>query len=342
MRRWLTRAPLLLAPTVGLLVSCSAAPARDAAPAVAGRDELEAELSLSFRKMQQFFSQIRASGSLETTSLKGQRSKYRLCFLRSQGSSKYSLLPLQPPQRETVWCRNPARYVFELERPPEQRRWILRDVFSKTTPLTQARDVFVYRFLDASHSVCGVGFLDIMTDPSFAVSAISRSGPAGHDLVDLRYEYSPAPKDSREMALGPGEVWLSPAWGWAIVKYKATAQVHGSGSKVLAAQLESAVDYDRMVAGVALPKRIVNSQAVAGKSSREEFVFDSIEQAPADGADFTLSSYGLPEVDPDRSSAGRWLLPWWLAAANVVLALALAVLHRVRKRRHTALSHEVR
>ena len=284
--------------------------------------------------MEDFFSEVRASGSLKMkVGSEKSPTELLMSFVRSGGSSKFSSRQIQPEFSERVWCRNPEKYVFQINRMSENSSFTASNVLATSTPLSQSKDIFPYRFLDASFSISGIPLSKIMQDPSFSIKTISnsKSTPDGRRLISMKYDFART-GETQGLVLRSGEVWLSPERGWAIEKYRTATEVLGSRVKDPVGEIDGAVEYERMEQGVAIPKRVIAKHTLAGRSNTEEFIFEDVQHIGSDKKDFTLSYYGLPEADPDGFTQGRSMAPLWLIATNVGLFLGVIILGWLRWR----------
>ena len=97
------------------------------------------------------------------------------------------------------------------------------------------------------------------------------------------------------------------------------------GKKAFA--IEGDVEYDRLEEGIAIPKRVYETQG----SGTVEFIFKKIEHGVSDMQDFTLSYYGLPEtLSAQLDSSGSSFI-WFTVAAFLFLILAILIRRYSRK-----------
>jgi hypothetical protein len=289
------------------------------------------ELEPALRKMETFFSEVRASALMNTTSnakIKGMATpigkiQAEVSLQRSAGAFKHSTKVVEPKGKtpERVYCRNPERYVFRLERPEGGSSFLVKDLWDKSIAYTEVHDIGPWRFLFVSHYVQGVPLSKILGDRSFVVNSMS----VKDGVANLNFNWSPSNEPTDNHSSGSVELWFSVEKGWAIEKYRMRAGARDSK----ASSVEGIVEYDRMENGVAIPKRVFE---VHGGGSSVEVLFPKIEHAVSNKNDFTLTYYGLPEpmgMRPVDAGGRHWYL--WIALAALG-SLGLAVFFWKMKR----------
>ena len=326
-------------PTLACVVQQGVAGDRSAAPPGGhdGATDLQGfltEYGAALRKIGDYFSEITVSGTLSDVVKKPRRRETRdvakMLFQRGVGASKYER---SSDGQAVVWCRNPGSYVFKLSQHAASDEFSLSELHTKSLPISDSRERYAYRCLDASHAVTGIDVREILAAPGFRLKSVQREQGEGEQIVHVSYDYTP--EDGITM-LRDGELWLSREKGLAIVKSRSAIQLPKDPSVPIGSAVTE-VEYGGMDDGVAIPKRVVIQHVLAGLDRREEFVFESVQHGRPDQAVFTLGHYGLPEADPsdarlvDASATGSVRV--WLLCANVAVVGLLAFLLIARRRR---------
>lgn len=300
------------------------------------------EYPAALKKMDEFFSEVKASGILTITRRPPEgdptTATYRRLFQFSGGSSKWEEFRTENTGEavvETVWCRNPEQYVFSLERPKESQNYSIRRIARGTTALSDAMDGTVYRHYNASHGLNGVRLSEILSHISFRIKSIEYVNEGVGQLIHVAYTYSP---DRPNNMLRDGELWLLPGKGWAIHRSRSDYLVPDRPSAT--AGMECKMEYSGMVDGVAVPKRVILKQKLNRFLIEEELVFESFEHTKSPDSDFSLPHYNLTEADVPTeyehvvAPASRMT---WLIVGNAVLLLLLFVII-VRRRQHAGVT----
>jgi hypothetical protein len=160
----------------------------------------------------------------------------------------------------------------------------------------------------------------LMSLPSFSIRKVTRTpGPSGENLL-VEFEYAPSDLGDHLVAKGvdpakgarPRQCWieLSPSDAWAIRAFG-----FGRGPTAGSPGPRNNVVYGSHRNGVPVPVRI--SLFEPGPQRTRTLEIESVDFAPIADREFTLSFYGLPELNASpRSARGNRL-----AVAAFVLAL---------------------
>lgn len=293
----------------------------------------------ALRRMERFFSEIEIIGTLlEGPPGEAAPSEYRVRFVSSAGASKYERQQLRPGQNTVVWCRNPDRYVFLLERASEVSTFAARRMHPKNAPVFDSTERYAHRHFKAPYTVFGVPISELMDHRDFSIQSVSSVERDGRRLVHVKYDFRPG----TDLLLRSGELWLSPQEGWAVREYRSLYAFPSSPSRP--GEITGLIDYDRMQDGVAIPRRSIVDQSFGGGSAREEFRFESVEHTRSPREEFTLTNYGLPEVEVKDDWAatnigspegGGLSVRGWLLVINGMMLLAIVLLTWIRRRQPT-------
>lgn len=290
---------------------------------------------IAVERMEAFFAEMIADGGLaKSGSRVSDDGKEHIRFMASGGASKYEKQQLEPEGIETVWCRNPDRYVFQAMRASSGSKFSLQRAYPRQAPTFDSMERYAYRNLNASHAVLGVPISQLLDHPSFRVLSVKGDERDGRQLVHVRYDFQPGV----DLLLRSGELWLSPEEGWAIRESRTLYTFPDADSKM--GEATTLIDYDRMEEGVAIPSRTVIDQRFGKISTREEFTIERFEHKRVSADEFTLAHYGIPEMSVESAwvaadvvnEDSRTSLRMWLVVSNVVLLVLMLALGWLRKR----------
>src|SRR5260370_786139 len=116
--------------------------------------------------MEIFYSDAKASAVLKATSkkvivVKGTGKKLRQLTMEvslqtSGGAFKSTTRIVDSDSSEKVYCRNPERYVFSLEKAPDKSGYKVNNILPKTSAFSEQEDVFATRLIHVSHGLFGI------------------------------------------------------------------------------------------------------------------------------------------------------------------------------------------
>jgi hypothetical protein len=323
------------------------------------------ELPDALKRLEALYSRARASGTLteeirsrgpdgpadpvqSTASHKivleisGDLRKYSqtLIFNRRLDKATHSLqdakITQATPERSVI-CRG-GEYSFQL-------RWE-EDVpiissFGQTND-EQINNKLIRVVDDILRAPCGVfpGGLymsRILSYPSFTIRKITRtSGQRGdHLLIDFEWdardnehylEGKALAEKSGKKVLNTKRMWIetSPDEGWAIQASGRTAR-DGSHPPIYPRQ---DIEYGATRDGVPIPLRVRYSDPLVPRTT--VFEVEKLEFGPISASEFTLSAYGLPELEPRARRENR--LAYYLLLGGVVaLCVAIALRYGVNR-----------
>ena len=236
------------------------------------------------------------------------------------------------------------------------RDYSFRLTWDKNIPILQSfgstGDQYVKTILtrsidDILGSTCGafgagVFMSQIMTFPSFSISRVTKiTGQGGADKLLIEFEWDPAddkhpaiPRKGRNDNAAKGKprqaprkrgnwIEVSPNEGWVV-------QGNGLNRSRLWRGPRREIVYGEPRSGIPLPRRI----SIFHPESFRTLVLDieSIDFGPISESEFTLSSYGLPELDGSpRPGRGNRLAYGMFIGAFVLLSIALALKYYARR-----------
>ncbi len=173
-------------------------------------------------------------------------------------------------------------------------------------------DSWLLRFLYSSFTLADVPLREVMTDPSFAIKRISAVPIGTKQCVKIDYDY--APKDH---LIGGGWLVVSPQEGWVIRSYRCQLD---RAFPDRSTQCE--VEYGEPPTGPPFPRRV--SYVQRGPTDNDYLAeFEDIETKETPESEFSITSYGLPDLASLRKPRARTNAAlWYLATALGLLAAA--------------------
>jgi hypothetical protein len=216
-------------------------------------------------------------------------------------------------------------YSFRIERDRDGSSPVIRNVGSEAQlgVETTIKSV-LWDLLSTPYSVLGVPIREIMSAPAFSITSIDHIEKQGRQLLKIAFTFESQNKPpEKPYPIKSGWIVVSPNENWVLREYECTFRVGKQGS----GHATGAVEYrgDQVSPGVlSLPKQVVvSSIAPSGRETRRTLEFDEIESAIVDKHEFTLTSYGLPEIAPKKPGVGRFILINVTCIGLLVLAVTL-------------------
>jgi len=176
----------------------------------------------------------------------------------------------------------------------------------------------------------GVGFQAMLADSKIVIKRVTASRVAGEELV--RVEFESNPQRIGEFPWRKGSVTLAPDQLWGFRQYDVSG-VWGTEK----GKFTGVVEYGQKIEG--LPSlcgihltKTSESPKYAGGSEELETTFTKWVHRDVPEQEFTLTSFGLPEIaDPPKASS-TWHQSQWFIVAALCLAAAVG-LHLTRRSR---------
>ena len=223
---------------------------------------------------------------------------------------------------QNIVGRNPA-YDFVLNKSAGESSYVVRYVGKRVPGFEDDYRIVACFSTLALSGVGGVPLLDIIRRPNFHLKGVGKETRHGKHLVRVDFDY-----DAEDyLPLQGGQFWLDPSAYWLVseLEYRVAGQApttienefreKDEGPPILVRTIET-------THGVNNPDGGTRWTSVISRWDRE----------PLSPERFTLSAYGLPEIDlrpPGRPSSQVHY--WWLGGA-VVCAFAAAGLAFARRR----------
>lgn len=172
-------------------------------------------------------------------------------------------------------------------------------------------------FISAPYSICNVPLSEIMADPSFEIAEVSGIEFEGEDCLKIEYDYH-----NEEDSLASGWVIVSPDEGWAIRAFESRRPLKNRPQ----ARYFGVVEYGDVEGGVPVLHRVqITSSNPPEEVIELSYVFDGIVPGPVPDEEFTLASYGLPDLSTPRGDSANRTVYWLYGLAALALVVALAM-----------------
>lgn len=182
--------------------------------------------------------------------------------------------------------------------------------------------------LRAPISIFRKRLVDLLGDPNFKIGRIEPTTIDGHECSRVSFEWTMLPqeargKPARKLAPLIGSFVTDPGLGYAI----RTCEYHSQDKPGLS--FTANIEYQTQVAAgePPLPKRV---EIIFGANHRT-MTIEQLTRTTVPESEFTLSAYGLPEMDRPIGEVNRNILAYWLGgAALALIGLAGWLRHRSR------------
>ena len=212
------------------------------------------------------------------------------------------------------------RYGFALEQQAERSPFIIRYLGDDLEAVRDEIPSSVPFHVPWKLSV--VPFRELIAAPTFELLGIEGVERDGESLVKIRFTYEPyGPAVKAKTAIRGGWILFSPRRRWGLVESEIDAAWGGL--------MIHAVDYaDDGPDGIPTVRQVVDKNCgkdrQRGAVRTTEFERWGYRDVPEE--EFTLKSYGLPEVDEKGAAAGRSVLHYWLFGIGLAFAgIAIAL-----------------
>jgi len=215
---------------------------------------------------------------------------------------------------ETVVCCNKS-YSFSLSKSPGKSEFAIRLLTKDREAIGARLQNRLDPYLKAPFELLLLPVRTIMEQPGFSIRSAAWRERDGKRLLSIDFD---CPMEKNRQGGYEGTLLVAPAQKWALIEYELRFK-KGDGLRVGAIEYEGAVD------GFPVPKRVSHSGLkTADRTPIKVATFElkgvRFERLPE--KEFTLSAFGLPEIDVvNRRRRGG--AEYWLVGASLV-ALAIA------------------
>ena len=228
---------------------------------------------------------------------------------------------------ERVRCSNPS-YSFLLSRDSPVRPFVIGDVADGTGRVSDFGRFYFDGFLSAPYIAFGRPIREIMERPDleFKLGEVSEVTHESRRLLKIAFAFRPAANFPITLAW----IEVDPEYGWSVRRFE------GLFGKNQDHKRTGLVEYSGMENGRPVIRRVTHSDWT--EDGTLEIAGIEFDRHPAP-RDFTLSAFGLPEVNQKPGPSGSFPLNYWLFGFGAV-ALGGAIFIRVALRRRSDSSSE--
>ncbi len=283
------------------------------------RDRVLNEYPAALDRLEKYFTQLHAKGTAEEVQVDQDKSELKVVFHYQFDIDGTSRRRVRTREFDTKTNRS---YEFVTSVSPRYSFRLLRkekgDAF-RVTALGSGGDAEVlddmyYDFNQyplAPYCVFGTPIAKFMAEPSFVLGKVSEVVQGDHKYLKLEYRTHP----KKEYPAVPGWLVVSPDQGWVLVEDVAFLGLHENIRR------ESHIEYGKTVDGIPLPRVVSYDHPYYHR----RMVFDRFEHGPVPEREFTLSAFGLPELDKPESSDHKGNPALWFFLISVAfLSVAAA------------------
>ncbi|MGO9922023.1 MAG: hypothetical protein ACLQIB_45915 [Isosphaeraceae bacterium] len=224
----------------------------------------------------------------------------------------------QQKMPQAVFCRNKT-YSFILQRAPGRAEFSLRQLAKDKKAAAGPLHNNLERYLDAPFSFEHRTVRWVVEQPEFSIRSVAEMARDGKRALSIHFG---CPfRDSRQteyegkLVVLPDEKWVAVEFEY-LWKDKQGAFLH-----------RGEIEYEGASEGFPIPKRVIHSIFKPDNPTPlgvKTYEFSNMRFGPLPEKEFTLSAFGLPEIDAvSRRRAGG--MEYWLIGA-AILALSIAVM----------------
>ena len=245
--------------------------------------------------------------------------RYRQCDLESRLGSvdvnSSAALTSKEPER-SVFCAGP-RGSFALRWSEIDNQPQIRSFTAENSDPDSRYATYVNTYLQSPYSLSFGHLTDLLQDPNFKLARFEMVTLDGHDCPRVFFEWGrfpkgtpgkQAPKPSRLV----GSFITDPAMGYAL-----RASEYSNPDKPWRNMVAN-VEYQPRAFPHELPLPLRIDRVVNG-SLREEMTFERLTRTVVADSRFTLTTYGLPEMDRPVTAGNRNTLAYRMGGAAVAL-----------------------
>ena len=231
---------------------------------------------------------------------------------------------------QRVDCIGP-RGTFTLGWPTREASPELREFRLEGSSALSQYDAKVDSFLRAIYSLPFKNLADLMTDDQFQISRVDSTVVEGHDCARVEFRYQShlsveKTKNPQKNSTGRsllGSFVTDPTLGWALRSWEYSTPGTDSSQA-------TEITYHPDPSGLPVPAEIV---AISNKARRNQITFPQFAFGTTPDQEFTLTQYGMPELDRPIGDVASSSIPYWIAGLAVVLLGAAAYFwHQARQR----------
>jgi len=292
-------------------------------------EQVRAEYPEAAAKLERLYNQVKGSGTLTTTTQPGKpgelihRSQFLFAVDHALQKFERTVIAEADMQlddeeagpRDEVFVRN-SRYYSVLKKNPENRLYRM-GYLGKPDGLESNLQLLLRDHLSTPYGIMGTPLSELIAHNDLEFLEARRVERDGRELVMIvvKYDHPELPKPEEFVTC---ELLVDPENAWVIRHYKTVIHPMEVVSWDVSATYEG-----ELTDGVPALRAVAIDMATG---TQRRFELDEIERvASLPERQFTLSAYGLPEIDqPAGASRGRatlWL--FGLALAALVLAIVL-------------------
>lgn len=314
-RKWLSAWTILAA----LPVTCLADDPADL------RDRVLKEYPPALARLEAFYSRMRLEGTFSETLINDgkeePRSVSHYLLARDGESRKIERVIVEPGNRSIpignslASCSGPV-YSFRLRKENAAASYKIKDM-GAAHDKTILKDLGLVEHYSMFSPICSCNVLNrmIMADPTFRLGEVTEVLDGGQRCLKIEYEVKPDAKYPKI----PGWWLVAPDLGWVLIEFDGIFGTHQNIHR------HGKIEYGKTVEGIALLKSVM----LTHPSYIRSFEVERIEPGPVPASEFTLTAFGLPELDrPESPALMSSPAPWLFGAAALFLALAFVVRSR--------------
>jgi len=297
------------------------------------RNRVLKEYAPALARLEEFYSHIRVEGTLDEIRIEEDKSVTEDSFrwsLAVEGRSKKSARTRLKKRNsalpsENVSCVNP-KYSFRLEMVSDGAPLRIRDMGAGfDANIANDMNVVFNRYVFAPFCIFDTPIAKIMSDPTFVVKNVSEVTERDKRCLKIEFSFHP----NKKYPVVPGWWLVCPDEGWILLEYEVLLGSHEDVSK------HGRIEYGPSVGGIPLPKVFSETHPYY----RRHFEFERIDQGPVPESEFTLTSFGLPELErPDGSRFTGGPAIWFFASSLLFLSIGVVLKFKGSRKEAPALS----
>lgn len=216
-------------------------------------------------------------------------------------------------------------YYAELNKYVKDGPYLLKylNVFNSKTEYEKAKNTSTDEFLLLPYAIGGqIPFAEVFQRP-YSIQSLEEIG-AGVDrtvVISLK-------RENNEYGLQEGKFTFLPEKKWVCIKQENMRFRRAGGEFISHIELS----YQTWPCGLFYPSKIVAQTQDVGNPERKPFYTATVESVERDvltGAEFKLSTYGIPEPGPQAEQSTPFDWRYWLAV-GCLFSVGFAILFSVR------------
>jgi len=270
--------------------------------------------------MEEFYSRVKGSGSLERTSVEASVTKLhhqgRFTFAADGFSKRFQVRSDETGADKTSSIT--PRTAFTALRKKGSDSYVVTSVGDRGYVEATLSATFE-QYLRAPYSIMGVQLSEMMADPTFKITNVSEVEMYGKKAIKVKYDYW-----NKRLVMGPGWFVVCPDMGWPVLAFEHEFLAKNRDPRY---RMAGEIEYAEPRGPIPVPRRASFLRRSGDYTDSNVYEFSEIIHGGTPDREFTGAQLGLPELDKPLGPRRRNYVSYWLLGLALA-AMAAAVVAR--------------